>query len=107
MPSPEGMGLARAAWEAWWESVDEAADAVLASALGKPIKGVAVSVLVDQLGFWLAWHRFGGFEGLRALGMPRTTIYRRIKTFRQLLGEHPDVFRVEGVRVGPRDRPAR
>lgn len=99
MPSPEGRGFARAAWEAFGESVDEASDALLETVFGRPLKGVAMGVLADQLGFWLLWHRFGGFEGLRRIGMPRTTIYRRVKTFRDLLGEHPDVYRLRGVTI--------
>lgn len=53
----------------------------------------------DLVGFWLIWHLHGGYEGMRALGMSRSAIYRRITAFRRLFGEHPDVYRFPGVSI--------
>jgi hypothetical protein len=41
----------------------------------------------------------GGFEGLERMGMARTTIYRKIKFFRMITGQHPDEFEIAGVRI--------
>jgi hypothetical protein len=51
------------------------------------------------VGFWVLWHAEGGFEGLRNLGMSETTIWRRVKSFRDAFGEHPDDFKLPGVSV--------
>jgi hypothetical protein len=44
----------------------------------------------DLIGFWVAWHRAGGFRGLENAGWHRTTIHRRVKRFRLRFGVHPD-----------------
>ena len=44
----------------------------------------------DLIGFWVAWHRAGGFRGLERAGWHRTTIFRRSKQFRLRFGRHPD-----------------
>lgn len=44
----------------------------------------------DLIGFWVAWHRAGGFRGLERAGWHRTTIHRRVKRFRLRFGAHPD-----------------
>jgi hypothetical protein len=54
---------------------------------------------VDLLGFWLVWQVEGGFEGMRRLGMSRSSIYRRIKIFRKLTGLHPDEYVMPGVTI--------
>jgi hypothetical protein len=72
MPSPEGKGIARRAWDAYANAVT---------------------------GFWLLWHVEGGFEGLLRLGMSRASIYRRIRLFRKLLGVHPDEYEMPGVKL--------
>ena len=89
MPSPEGKGIARTAWEAYANAVNKAA---------RPMyRSWSASIAADVLGFWLVWHLEGGFEGLRENGMSRSTIYRRIKIFRRLTGVHPDEFELPGV----------
>jgi hypothetical protein len=45
---------------------------------------IAVPVMLDLMGFWLAWHLEGGFEGLQRLGMSRASIYRRVSLFRRV-----------------------
>ena len=57
----------------------------------------AVPVMLDLLGFWLAWHLEGGFEGLQRMGMSRASIYRRISLFRRSLGVHPDEYMPAGI----------
>jgi len=89
MESPEGKGIARRAWDAY-------------TAAAKPVvepfaRKLAVKMAVDLFGFWLAWHLEGGFEGLRRLGMSRSSIYRRVKLFRMATGVHPDEFQMPGV----------
>lgn len=50
-------------------------------------------------GFWLLWHLEGGFEGMRRLGLSEASIYRKIKTFRESFGAHPDEFQFPGVMI--------
>ena len=93
MPSPEGKGIARRAWEAYADAVNKAARPAV-----QPIaRKIGAARAVDLLGFWLAWHLEGGFEGLHRSGMSRSAIYRRIKLFRQATGVHPDEFEIGGV----------
>src|SRR5690348_15479510 len=92
MQSPEGRGIARRAWDAYANTVIRVA--------GPPaqplIRRVAAPIGVDLIGFWLTWHLEGGFEGLRALGMSRASIYRRVSRFRRVTGKHPDEFELPG-----------
>ena len=46
----------------------------------------------DLIGFWMAWHRAGGFRGLERAGWHRTTVFRRAKQFRLRFGRHPDAM---------------
>jgi hypothetical protein len=57
----------------------------------------AAGSMVDLVGFWVVWHLEGGFEGLRAMGMSRASIYRRIKLFRIAFDAHPDEFVMPGI----------
>jgi len=91
MESPEGRGRARAAWEAY---------ASRARPVLSPLaRKVVAPIVLDLLGFWLAWQLQGGFEGLEKLGMSRAAIYRRIKAFREHFGAHPDEFEMPGVTI--------
>jgi hypothetical protein len=93
MPSPEGKGIARRAWDAYAAQVTK-----LASPAVEPLaRKIAVPVMLDLMGFWLAWHLEGGFEGLQRLGMSRASIYRRVSLFRKTLGVHPDEYQLPGV----------
>ena len=58
---------------------------------------VAEAVVEDAelIGFWVAWHRAGGFAGLESGGWHRATIYRKIRRFRARFGDHPDEYRFE------------
>src|SRR5947209_13058308 len=95
MPSPEGKGIARRAWDAYAAQVDR----IARPAIEPLARKVAVPVWLDMMGFWLAWHLEGGFEGLQAQGMSRASIYRRISLFRRTLGMHPDEFVFSGVKL--------
>lgn len=95
MPSPEGKGLARRAWEAYVAGVER----VTIPPLQPVIRAVAAPMAVDLIGFWLCWQLEGGYEGLRKAGMSRSAIYRRLKMFRRHLGVHPDEFELPGVRI--------
>jgi hypothetical protein len=99
MPSAEGHGQARdslqRAWAAYERGVRKTAEPLL-----RPVaKKVAAPLALDLLGFWLAWHLEGGFEGLQRIGLSRASIYRRISLFRKTMGQHPDDFRFPGVDI--------
>ena len=95
MPSPEGRGIARRAWDAYAETVKRVSAPVVEPAARR----VAAPVGIDLMGFWLTWHLEGGFEGLQRLGMSRSGIYRRINMFRRYTGVHPDEFKMPGVQL--------
>jgi len=106
MASPEGEGHAKSALEDAWDAYYAANRAVNKPLLAafpwikKAIRGQIGSAAVDVFGFWMVWHLFGGFEGLQQhLGMSRSTIYRRIASFRSVFGEHPDVYQFPGVEL--------
>ncbi|MGN7247225.1 hypothetical protein ACTHQ1_05785 [Janibacter anophelis] len=64
------------------------------------VRPMAEGATLDLIGFWVAWHTCGGFEGLQSqLGMSRSAIYRRVSLFRKVFGQHPDVFQFPGVRI--------
>lgn len=98
MDSPEGRGIARARWEA---SPDGRAGKPLASPadLNWFERWAAAPVVVDLAGFWMMWHLRGGFEGLRQMGLSRSSIYRRISTFRRTFGVHPDEYAWPGIEL--------
>ena len=95
MPSPEGKGIARRAWEAYAAQVNKLA----APAVEPLARKIAVPVMLDLMGFWLAWHLEGGFEGLQRMGMSRASIYRRVSLFRRTIGVHPDEYTLAGVQL--------
>jgi len=99
MPSPEGKGIARRAWDAYAAQVERVAGPAIQPLARKAAQAVAVPVLLDLMGFWLAWHLEGGFEGLQRMGMSRASIYRRISLFRRTMGVHPDEYKLAGVKL--------
>jgi hypothetical protein len=94
MDSQDGKGIARRAWDRYASSVNRAAAPLM--------EGIAATAAADLLGFWLVWHLEGGFEGLRRRGMSRASIYRRIRAFRRVTGQHPDEFTLAGVKIDVR-----
>lgn len=95
--SPEGKGVAKRAWEAYAAGVAKS----VGPTLGAAAEPIAREWVVDLLGFWMAWHVYGGFEGLERFGFHRATIYRKIKRFRMAFGQHPDEFTMAGVTIDP------
>jgi hypothetical protein len=95
MPSAEGRGRARAAWDAYQSGVKKIVDPV-----AEPLaRRYGAGVITDLVGFWMLWHVYGGFDGLLNYGMPRTTIFRKVKRFRQLFGSHPDEHEFPGITI--------
>ncbi|MGA2531395.1 MAG: hypothetical protein ABSG36_19875 [Acidimicrobiales bacterium] len=103
MPSQEGMGRARKAWDAYARTVNKAVPSFvvegLASAVTPGAAYVSREIVQNLLGFWLLWHVQGGFEGLQRFGMSRSTIYKKISRFRQAFGMHPDEFELPGITI--------
>jgi hypothetical protein len=101
MPTHEGRGIAKRAWDAYVKAANRVGRPVLDPVLSPIANRLAPSLVVDLVGFWLTWHLYGGFEGLERLGMHRTTIYRKVSRFRQVFGVHPDEWEFPGVTVNP------
>lgn len=106
MPTPEGEGRAKeageAAWSAYYRANKVANQAIYAvfPALRTALKGYTAAKAFDLFGFWLAWHLFGGFDGVqKVLGLSRSGVFRRVALFREIFGEHPDVYEFPGVTV--------
>jgi hypothetical protein len=103
MPSHEGLGRARKAWDAYTRTVNKVIPPFvvegLASAATPAAAYVSREVVQNLLGFWLLWHMQGGFEGLQKFGMSRSTIYKKISRFRQAFGMHPDEFELPGMSI--------
>jgi len=99
MESAEGYGQARRAWTKAVNKYLEVMDKHAGPVMEPYLRPIAARVEAGLMGFWLLWHLHGGFEGLQKLGMSRTTIYRKIKYFRMATGQHPDEYRIPGVRI--------
>ena len=67
MPSPDGKGKARAAWDAYVAAVGKVAETPPVEDGDRTLRGV--DGRGDLFGFWLWWQLEGGFEGLRRAGM--------------------------------------
>jgi len=106
MASPEGEGRARDASEEAWtgyyrtnKKINQAIFSVFPG-LRTALKGHTSAKIFDLFGFWLTWHLFGGFEGIqKGLGLSRSGVFRRVALFREIFGEHPDVYQFPGVTV--------
>lgn len=108
MASPEGEGRAKAAVEGAWETyfkANKAANKALFAAIPgikSLLRGYTSAQLNDLFGFWVLWRLLGGFEGMQKhLGASRSGLYRRIALFREVFGEHPDVYEFPGIIVDP------
>lgn len=99
MPSAEGGGEAKKKLKQAWDSYSRAVNSVSEPLIRPLAEKIAAPVVLDLLGFWLAWHLEGGFEGLQRLGMSRASIYRRVSLFRKTMGVHPDEFHFPGVDI--------
>jgi hypothetical protein len=112
--SPEGRGIAAGRWAAFWSAVPTT---VLANAFDLdsdadpdvPSRGIpeflrdqiaeAVVEEAELIGFWVAWHRAGGFVHLENGGWHRATIFRKIRRFRARYGAHPDEYRFDWIKL--------
>jgi len=108
MPSPEGEGRAKDALEAAWEKRLKSRKAINTKVFAampevkNVLKGYASARMFDAIGFWVMWQLNGGFEGLqKATGLSRSGMFRRIALFREVFGEHPDVYEFPGLTVDP------
>lgn len=106
MPSPEGEGRAKDSMEAAYEryiKVNKSINKRIFAAVPEAqnlLRGYAASRVVDLFGFWLMWRLMGGFDGMReGLGISRSGMFRRIAMFREVFGEHPDVYEFPGVTI--------
>jgi hypothetical protein len=100
MPSAEGRGRARAAWDAYVRANRRYVQpAIEKTPLGDGIRSVSVNTVSDLLGFWCMWHLYGGFEGLQGLGMSRSSIFRKVGLFRKTFGKHPDEMEFPGIAI--------
>jgi hypothetical protein len=96
MPSPDGKGVARRAWDAYVAGARKVSESPPVQA---GVEHWAAATVVDLVGFWLWWHLEGGYDGLIRAGMSRSAIYRRLRAFRRYYGAHPDEFEMPGVTI--------
>ena len=102
MPSHEGLGRARKAWDAYMRTLEKVIPPFVVEGSNAVTPGasyVSREVLQNLLGFWLLWHMQGGFEGLQEFGMSRSTIYKKISQYRQAFAMHPDEFELPGMTI--------
>jgi hypothetical protein len=97
MESAEGRGNAFKVWSSYLEDRGFVRPAVL----DRVFPRVAESYTMENLGFWLCWHFYGGFEGMRRAGWSRATIYRHLRRFRSQYRRHPDEWVMPGVEIKP------
>ena len=120
MDSPEGLEIALSRLERWKESIPSDVYENVAEAVGELEYGgyyeaafyedpESGDITCDQgisavdeaglVGFWIAWHRGGGFAALEASGWNRATIYRKVKNFRDHFGTHPDTYSFDWIKL--------
>ena len=97
----EGRGIARRAWDAYAKAVNDKFGPTLHPLIQPAAATVARTMVADLIGFWTIWHLHGGFQGMEDFGYSRATIYRKIKRFRRVFGQHPDEFTLVGVTLDP------
>jgi hypothetical protein len=99
MPSAEGRGLARAAWEGYVQASNKLFGPAVETLFGRAIGSLSAGAVSDLVGFWALWQLYGGFDGLRSLGMSRSSIYRKTALFRRVFGAHPDEYKFPGIDI--------
>jgi hypothetical protein len=99
MPSVEGRGKARAAWDKYLQVSSKVFGPTVETLFGSAIKSVSASTVSDLVGFWILWHLHGGFEGVQQLGMSRSSVFRKVAMFRRVFGSHPDEYVFPGIHL--------
>ncbi|MCW2751979.1 MAG: hypothetical protein JWR83_3089 [Aeromicrobium sp.] len=100
MPSNEGHGTARKAWDSYVAWTQRNVAPITDPVIGPLARRYAANKVSELVGFWVLWHAYGGYQGLvETLGMAPTTVYRKVKWFRIVFGEHPDGFEFPGLAV--------
>jgi hypothetical protein len=95
METRDGYGLAAGKWDA-------AASALVRGGLIEVgARRVALEDIQSLVGFWALWQLEGGFAGMERIGYAPATIYRKIKSFREVFGQHPDQFSFPGLIADP------
>jgi hypothetical protein len=101
MDTPEGEGVAKKAWNAYVKAVNRRTPPFVRKGAEQMVTPLARQAVEDMIGFWVMWHLYGGFEGLEEFGMHKSTIWRKVRRFRTMTGQHPDVFKMPGIRINP------
>ena len=98
MDSPEGKGRApRATGNADANAVNRV---LRPGPFSRSLVEIARKQVIELVGFWVAWHLYGGSEGLvEHVGMHPSTVWRKVKKFRPAFKEHPDVYEMPGVTI--------
>ena len=100
MPSAEGRGRARRAWDAYVRATNVVVQPLVEKTpLGDGIQSFSANTVSDLVGFWVMWHVYGGFEGLQGVGMSRSSIFRKVALFRRVFGAHPDEHSFPGITI--------
>jgi hypothetical protein len=110
MDSLEGKAIARGRFLVFWDTVDPelleeaSTSSTLPDASWVPEEArTHVSRLAveesELIGFWVAWHRSGGFQELEHSGWHRATIFRKIRRFRAAYGVHPDEWQPDWIKL--------
>ncbi len=110
MDSLEGKAIARGRFLVFWDAVDSAeleeastAPTLLnASWVPEEVRTHVSRQAVEEselIGFWVAWHRSGGFQELERSGWHRATIFRKIRRFRAAYGVHPDEWQPNWIKL--------
>lgn len=106
--APKAEGLAHGCRSTFWRSVPEKTlDALSAESPYLSIEewpafvrdSAAEAVVEDAelIGFWVSWHRAGGFQFLEAGGRHGATVYRKLRRLRARFGAHPDEYRFSWI----------
>ena len=100
MDSPEGRGVAAERWAGFHLALpdDVVAEAFDSSPhtiddLDPEVRDDIAAEAIERselIGFWVAWHLAGGFANLERGGWHRATIFRKVRRFRTVFGNHPD-----------------
>jgi hypothetical protein len=110
MESLEGKAIARGRVLVFWDAVDpdvlaetsdappRASDSWMPEEVRSHVSRQAVEES-ELIGFWVAWHRSGGFQELEHSGWHRATIFRKIRRFRAAYGVHPDEWQPDWIKL--------